>query len=532
LAREVTAEALEGLATAANWLDDSAAAISAREQAYHLYRASEDRTAAARQALGLATTYYDMLGDTAVAKGWLNRARSLVDEGPVSPERRWVLLTDGYVAMAHDKDPRRGQELSAQAADTGRALGDVDLETMALAQQGLALVCLGVVDEGMRLLDGATAAATGGDMTNPEAITNTCCCLISACEKVRDIERATQWARRVMKMCEEWPNRAMFAFCRTQYAGVLIWRGRWAEAEAELRGALADLGSARPAMTSLAVVRLADLRRRQGRFEEAQALFEQAEREPCRTYVGPVLWPEEAGLALDRGEPNGAIELAHRFLRQVPVSDRSERAVGLEVLVRALAATDDYHAATSPLSELESITNLIGSAPLRASTALASGLVARAAAKHDLARECFEDAVDLFETAGVPIEAARGRLGLAESLWSLGRVEAGTAEAEKALSSFARLGATAEQGRVLKLLGEMGTSARRAEPGTPALTRREADVVRLVARGLTNQQIAASLFISTRTVERHLSNLYAKLGASGSVARAVATAFAHTHNLS
>ena len=133
MAREVTAEALEGLATAASWLDDSAAAISAREKAYHLYRASEDKTAAARQALGLATTYHDMLGETAVAKGWLDRARSLVDKGPVSPERGWVLLTDGYVAMAHDKDPRRGQELSAQAAATGRAVGDVDLETIALA---------------------------------------------------------------------------------------------------------------------------------------------------------------------------------------------------------------------------------------------------------------------------------------------------------------------------------------------------------------------------------------------------------------
>ena len=141
---------------------------------------------------------------------------------------------------------------------------------MALALEGLAYVCEGEVDEGMRRLDEATAAAVAGELDDLDAISSCCCYLIDACKRVRDFERAAQWCEHVKGFCEQWSDRLTFAACRAHYADILIWRGDWSAAEAELRANLGPLADIHPNRIADGMVRLAELRRRQGLLEEAE----------------------------------------------------------------------------------------------------------------------------------------------------------------------------------------------------------------------------------------------------------------------
>ena len=196
------------------------------------------------------------------------------------------------------------------------------------------MVSDGEVDEGMRRLDEATAAAMGGEVDDPDAVSSACCYLIDACKRTRDYGRAAQWCERVAEFSERWSDRITFAVCRTHYADILIWRGPWDQAERELQtnlGPLAEINSGRVAD---ALVRLAELRRRQGRAPEAERLATAAEGHPLVPLV-------RGGLALDRGDPVAATQEAERALRRMPRTGRTDRAAALELLVRATVAAGD-----------------------------------------------------------------------------------------------------------------------------------------------------------------------------------------------
>ena len=231
----------------------------------------------------------------------------------------------------------------------------------------------------MRLLDEATAAAVAGEMTDPDAIVTTCCYLISACERVRDYDRAAQWCERAIRLADRWSYRFMFAYCRSHYAGVLIWRGAWPEAEAELEAATGELATTFPAMAAEGIARLAELRRRQGRIEEAHALLDRLDAQPLRALGSKLALLGRAALALDRGDPTAAVALAERFLRGVPAGDRVERIDGLELLARAQAALGDHAQAARTMAELQAITAAIATPSLQAVASHVEGVVAAAA---------------------------------------------------------------------------------------------------------------------------------------------------------
>src|SRR5262245_20734626 len=142
--------------------------------------------------------------------------------------------------------------------------------------QGLALVAAGAVAEGLRLLDEVNTAIVAGELSDQICIGLASCYMIAACDRVRDYDRATQWCTRLKEYCQKWGLRPLFAVCRTQYASVCMWRGSWGEADKELVLATEELAATRPGMTSDGVVRLAELRRRQGHLEEAGAMFAKA----------------------------------------------------------------------------------------------------------------------------------------------------------------------------------------------------------------------------------------------------------------
>ena len=165
----------------------------------------------------------------------------------------------------------------------GRALG------------GFARVTAGSVVEGLQELDEVNAAVLAGEMSDRVMIGLACCYLIAACERIRDFERAVQWCDRLKAFCEKWGFRPLFAVCRTQYASVCMWRGAWAEAERELTSATDELAASRPAMTGEGFVRLGELRRRQGKLDEAMALFDR-----CGSH--PLASLGRASVTFDRGD--------------------------------------------------------------------------------------------------------------------------------------------------------------------------------------------------------------------------------------
>jgi DNA-binding CsgD family transcriptional regulator len=511
-------EALEGLGTAAWWLDLGDVVFDVRERAYRLFLAANDPEGAARVGVWLAWDHWAFRGESAVASGWLHRARRLLEGRPLSPELAWLELREGSMALFEEGDPDRAFAQAAEGIRIAREVGSLDLEMLGRAVQGLALVSSGAVAQGMRELDEVNAAVVAGELTDLVTIGLSCCYLIAACDRVRDYDRAMQWCTRLKSFCAKWGLRPLFAVCRTQYASICLWRGTWHEAEEELSAATNELAASRPAMTSEGLVRLAELRRRQGRLVEAAALFQQAE-----PHGLAVLGRGE--LAFDRGDARAAAGDAERYLRRVAPHNRFDRAAGLDLLVRAQVAAGNLDGARTALAELQAISTLVCTSPLHAFASLAAGTVALAAGDLDEAQRQCEDAVDLFAQSGATFELARARIALGRALAASGRLDAAAEEAQRALDLLGELKAELEMSRARALLDSLQPSTTRdqARDRRSGLTNREMEVLRLVATGLNNQGIASQLFVSEHTVHRHIANIFTKLSVS-SRAAAVAQA--------
>jgi len=505
-------EALEGLGTAAWWLDLADLVFDSRERAYRLYLARGDRAAAARVAVWLAWDSWAFRGENVVANGWLQRARRLLESHPLCAERAWLEVREGSLCLLEEGDPERALSLAQEGIGVAQAVGNTDLEMLGRAVSGLALVASGSVAEGMRNLDEVSAAVIAGELSDRVAIGLCGCYLIAACERVRDYERAVQWCRRLKDYCLKWGLRPLFAVCRTQYASICLWRGTWLEAEQELCAASEELAASRPAMKGDALVRLAELRRRQGRLAEAAALVEQVAPHGSGLLV-------RARLALDCDDPRAAVELVDQYLRHIPPANRTDRASGLEIAIQARTDLKDWTGAKAALDELTGIGAMILTLSLRADVSFSSGYVAMGKGNADAARIAFEDASELYDRSGAPFETGRARIQLARALGSLTRVDAALEELRHAKELLSGLNAGMEVARADKLTADLlhrGTAAPASAPAASknVLTRREIEVLRLVAEGLSNDSIANRLFVSDHTIHRHLANILTKLEVS------------------
>ena len=388
--------------------------------------------------------------------------------------------------MAHASgQTAKAAELGRASAELGRRFDVPDLEMLGLALEGAALVAWAQVEEGMRCLDEATAAALQGEAEIPISGAWACCFLVSACTAVRDYERAFEWCDRIAEFAERYGSRYMLAFCRAEYGAVHLWRGRWTDAEAVLEASIEDFSRSRPAMVGGPLVGLAELRRRQGRREEAVQLLDRP---------GPVRTAQlcRARLALDRGEtPPGG-----RAGRALPApgagGPRARPRPGLELLVRARTARGELEEARAALEALREIERAVGTEPLRASIELAEGLLAAAGGEHDRARPA---ARGRDRSLRAERRAVRGSPGADRARHHPRRARSRgcrRARGDHALDQLLELGAEreAERGRS----GCWGRSARDdAGPPLAQLTPREREVLRLVTEGLTNRQIAERL---------------------------------------
>jgi len=524
LAAEETAEALEGLGWAAYCLDDDPLTFHARERAFDLYRSQGEVGAAARVAAWLAADWLEFRGKPAVANGWLRRAHRLLEDEEPGPGHGWLAVHEASIIV--DENPVEARRLAEQAVEVGRRFGVPELEMVGLGLGGVALVSEGDLAAGMGRLDEAVAAALSGEAELLVCVAWACCYLIAACEQVRDYDRAGEWCERVGEFCERHGIALPLSVCKAKYAGVLTWQGRWQEAEDELRSAADGLAASRPPLIGDALVRLAELRRRQGRHDEAEDLFKQCEGKPL-ALVG------RAALALDRGRPGEAAELAERFLRGFADRNRTERAAGLEMAVRAYAALGEFDRARGALDELDELASRGRTRPLRAAVLSARAAVFAATGDHDAARCSLEDAIDLLAACGAPFETAWARLDLAASLQALGRHEPARREVETARGALRALGAVSALARAEAMLGALGATCPvlhldAMEGPLAQLSRRELEVLGLVAQGLTNHDIAERLVLSEHTVHRHVTNMLRKLGVPS---RAAAASLAARHGI-
>lgn len=515
LEHEDTAEALYGLGHALYWLAEIEAAVRTLERAHAAFRRRPDPAQAAFIAIELSLYYAASLGNLAAAQGWLGRASRLVSEHDISPLEGWVLLCEAGLANYHS-DPRRAEELAHEARRHARDAGDGDLELCALAELGATLIELGRLGEGLALLDEAMAGALGGEVEDVGTVIYASCRTIDCCARAAEIKRAVQWIRAADEFNSRYGSAHVHATCRTQYGAVLFGLGRWADSERELEAALKMSKTAEPALHAEALAKLAELRLAQGRMEEAARLLDGLEDHGGATV--PL-----ASLRVARGELGEAAWLLTRRLREV-----GDDCLGCAELLELLTeieiergATDDALARARRLAQLgEELDCELFAA--RGERALGRALAA--AGNREDAIPHIERALAAFARLELSLEVARSRLLLAGVL-SEGEEEGAIAAARAALGAFEELGAGPDADRAAALLRSLGVkAARSAGPrGVGRLTKREREVMDLLAEGLSNREMAERLFLSPRTVEHHVRSVLSKLELSN---RAEAAAYA------
>jgi ATP/maltotriose-dependent transcriptional regulator MalT len=490
--------AMEGLAEALLWLQRFDEALAARERAFAYYQQAHLKLDASRQARHLAFIHGAVRGNEAAAMGWFGRAESLLEGLPESVEHAWLAFD--RTPLVPDRDER--ERLASYAVGVARTAGDTDLEFGALALLGETYVYAGRVDEGMRLIDQAMAAVSSREVTGVMAAGDIYCRLLSACERVGDVRRAEQWMA-ASERYAEWSGYALVsASCRMHYGGILTEVGRWADAETELLAALRVSESSYRFMGTLALVRLAELRVRQGRFEEAERLLEGNDWHPLARRA-------RAAVAFARGEYALADELVGLCLE---TEDRSQAACAplLELLVEVRVTRADADGAAEALRALDEVAAQTRDARAAAYAQLAAGRVA-AAAGDDHASAHFQEARGGFAALQLPFEAARARLELARAVETRAP-QAAAAEARHALADFERLGAARHADGAAALLRRLGDrGARSWSRATGELTKRESEVLALLGDGLSNAEIAERLVISRRTAEHHVASILSKL---------------------
>jgi DNA-binding NarL/FixJ family response regulator len=502
-----SAEVLDGLGRALHFQGEYKRAIEVTERAFLAYVDAGKPVAAADGARWLAFLHGTINANWAAASGWMARAASLLADRDECAGHGWLTLDSAVFS----DDPAERERLAAAALAIARRFGDRDLEYDALALLGEAKVAGGHVAEGMKFVDQAMTAVSSGEVADVVAMSDIFCRLLGVCERVLDIARAEQWMVLVGNF-SAW-SAFVSPTCRAHYGGILVAVGRWTEAEEELLASIRAFESSYRGMRGSPLVKLGDLRVRQGRLDEARRLFEGNEHHPVARRA-------LATVALATGEAALAEDLARLCLDSDPPSEPG-CAPAVDLIVQARLARGDVAGARETAAKLEALAGGSRDELAAAFSDLAGGRV-HAAAGDEHASSLFQSALRRFAALELPLEAGRAQLELARVL-AADAPEAATGEARAALKTFERLGATADADAAAGLLRELGAGGRAWPKGFGELTKRETEVLSLLAAGCSNADIAQRLYISRRTAEHHVASILSKLGLRS---RAEAAAYA------
>ncbi len=507
----LTPQDLEGLADAAWWLSRSEESIAARRDAYARYSAAGEDRRAASTAFRFFLEYF-FRADAEEAAGWLMRAQRHLGSEPDCPEQGYVTL--GWACVAYVRgELAEGQELAEQATSTGQRFHDLDLVALGIDIHGRILVAQGMVTKGMSLLDEAMTSVVAGELSS--LVTGAIYCnVLAVCLELADLGRAGTWSEAAAAWCESLPPEAPFlGLCRLNRALVATFRGAWAEAEAEAIRASGEVAF-NPFAVGQAFYSTGEIRRRVGNLAGAEEAFIKANE------IGIEPQPGLALVRLAQGKTEAALTALRVALAAEPAGTL-RRSRLLSAMVEVAIVRGDLQEARSAADELESIARSFETPALVATAAAARGALRLAEGDVDGALESLRRACDICQELGLPYEAAQARMLYGIAVRQAGAEDDARLELAAACSAFERLGAEADARKAAELLVEPGDLPR-------GLSEREAEVLRLVASGKTNRQIAEELVISDHTVARHLQNIFAKVDVS---TRAAATAFAFEHGL-
>lgn len=507
----LAAEELEALADAAWMVCRLEESMVTRQQAYVRYLETRENRPAARVAWRL---FWDHLyrGETVVAMGWLRRARRHLAAIPEEAEHGFVALADAELAL-NQGSLDQAEASAGNAVEVGDRHGAQGIVALGLTLQGRVLIAQGRHDEGCASLDEAMTLVVSGQLDDFFAGA-VYCIVIAECREIADIGRGSEWTEAARAWCASLPVITPFhGTCRVHRGEILCLRGAWDEAEAEIRTAGDELAVFKPRSAAEAFVALGELCRRRGDYTGAEDAFRRAHG------LGGDPQPGLALVRLAQGHAAAASTALGGALSDTSTPPMN-RAQLLAAQVEVALTTGDIALAQAAAGELCSIADQLDRPAAHARAKLARGAVRLANQDAGGAMADLRAACTIWCDLGLPYEEAQTQLLIGAAAKQLGDEEGALLAIRAACAGFERLGARADLRRATAWLDR---------PPTPAgLTARELDVLRLLAAGKTNQQIAADLVISGHTAGRHVQNIYTKLGVSS---RAAATAFAVEHHL-
>jgi ATP/maltotriose-dependent transcriptional regulator MalT len=506
---ELEGTRLELLGEAAWWLGHLDACIDARERAYNTYEAGGERRRAGMCAVWLWENY-SFKSRPAIASGWLRRARRALDDDRECEEYGALVLREAETAHGSG-ELETAATLARDMIALGRQLRSDNLEAEALQTLGRILIDHGQVNEGLACMDEAMLSAVEGRL-GPFSTGKVYCSLIGACEQLGDLKRAAEWSDATARWAERHPHAVFPGVCRVHLASSLRERGEFAQAELQAKRALDELADISIVHASAAWAEVGEIRRRIGDLDGAEEAFHAAEELTGSPQPGLAL------LRLAQGRADAAAAIAKRALDET-TWDRLGRARLLPAYIQIAIACGDLEAAATAVAELDAIASQLDGSVLDANAMTARGRL-QLANDDAAARGTLRAAAELWRALEVPYEVGTARMLHGVACRRVGDDDGAQASFDAAESIFQHLGAESDIA-ALGRLSKRGTLPK-------GLTEREAEVLRLVAAGCTNKEIAAKLFLSEKTVSRHLSNIFTKIGVSS---RSAATAFAYAEHI-
>ena len=515
-AGQLAAADLERLGTAAHLSGHAELATDTLARLHHALLEQGEVDRAARWAVWLAITLVQR-GQHAQGSGWLSRAQRLLDDTGLDCAARGYLLVPAAVqALDGDQDSQRALDLFEQVAAVAARFEDPDLAVIGLLGRGQSLVAAGDVDRGLPLLDEVMVTVTTGDVS-PMVAGLAYCAVILACRAVFDLRRAQEWTAVLSRWCGDQQGlHPYWGQCLVHRSEIKQLHGDWAAAMDEVEQACGHLAAAPgdPVM-GMARYQQAELLRLRGQFAAAERAYQEASR------WGHSPQPGLALLLLAQGRVGDAAAAIRRVADELQ-ADRVGRARVLAAYVEIMLADGDLDAARTGVDQLEAAASDLGSAYLQALAHDGRGALLLAGGDATGATAVLRRAWRGWQALDAPFEAARVRVRMARARLALEDEDTARAELDAARQVFQQLQAA-------PCLEEVEALANRHEQARPGgLTPREVEVLRLVATGATNREVADALVISEKTVARHLSNMFAKLGIGS---RAAATAWAYEHGL-
>lgn len=509
------AEDLELLARSAYMVGRDDDYVSGLERAHRLHLDSGDAPRAVRCAFWIGHSLM-FRGERARGAGWFGRGRRLLEGMERDCAERGYLMIPRLLAQIADGDFEAGYATAAEAAEIGERFGDADLTWLARDEQGRARVRQGRVEEGLRLVDEVLVVATAGELS-PIVTGIVYCNTIAFCQEAYELRHAREWTDALTRWCDRQPEmEAHNGLCLVHRAEVMQLQGAWADALEEARRAAERFtqGVLNQLACGKARYREGEVHRLRGELAAAEDAYREASR--CGREPQPGL----ALLRLAQGRGDAAAAAIRRAVSETAQGLR--RAALLPAYVEIALAAGDVEAARTACRQLEEVAELQGSDVLDAMSAHARGSVALAEDDAGGALASLRRAWRAWQELDTPYEAARTRELLGVACRALGDEDTAALELEAARGAFEELGAAPDLARVASLAGDA------AAGDLEGLTARELEVLRLVAAGRSNREIASALVISEHTVARHLQNIFAKLGVSS---RTAASAFAFEHDL-